>query len=78
MFYLPITNGSTCCPAELYHGGRPAVYMVLVWLRRMDSEDVFLEDCDIEAVRCRLDLGDFCEPVDGGLGDWGGGEFGAG
>lgn len=22
---LPITNGSTCCPAVLYHGGRPAV-----------------------------------------------------
>lgn len=22
---LPITNGSTCCPAVLYHGGLPAV-----------------------------------------------------
>jgi len=21
----PITKGSTCCPAVLYHGGRPAV-----------------------------------------------------
>jgi hypothetical protein len=45
----------------------------------MDSVDVFLEDCDMDAVRWCFDLGDFCEPVDGGLGDWGwGGEFGAG
>lgn len=56
--YQPITKGSTCCPAELYHGGLPAVYIVLVLLLRMDSAEVFLLDCVKLVVRCLLDLGD--------------------
>lgn len=57
-----MTNGSTCCPAELYHGGLPAVYIVRVWLRNTDSVEVLL-DCDIDVVLCLRDLGDFCEPT---------------
>lgn len=35
---LPITNGSTCWPAQLYHGGRPAVYIVLLLALIIGSE----------------------------------------
>lgn len=57
-YYPPITKGSTCCPAELYHGGLPAVYIVLVLLLRIDSAEVFLLDWDKLVVLCLLDLGD--------------------
>lgn len=60
--YRPMTNGSTCCPAKLYQGGLPAVYIVLFLLLRIDSAEVFLLDCERLVVRCLLDLGDFCDP----------------
>lgn len=37
MIYAPMTKGSTCWPAQLYHGGRPAVYMVRLFDRIMPS-----------------------------------------
>lgn len=61
--WVPITNGSTCCPAELYQGGRPAVYIVRVWLRKIDSEEVLLEDWESDVVLCLLVLGDFWDPT---------------
>lgn len=62
-FHSPITKGSTCCPVESYQGGRPAVYMVLVWLLKIDSEHVFFVDWLREVVRCLRERGDFWDPL---------------
>lgn len=51
--YSPITKGSTCCPAVLYHGGLPAVYIVRFCEVSTDSETVFLMDWFVEEILCR-------------------------
>lgn len=55
---LPITNGSTCWPAQLYHGGRPAVYIVRLFERKIDSVDVIVVLWLIDVVRCLLGRGE--------------------
>lgn len=59
----PITNGSTCCPAQLYHGGRPAVYIVRLFARIIDSVASIVLVKLIDVVRWRRCLGDRSEPV---------------
>lgn len=55
-----MTNGSTCCPAVLYQGGRPAVYIVRARDCNTDSDAVFLVDWLTEVVLClKVDRGDF-------------------
>lgn len=53
-----MTNGSTCCPVQSYHGGRPAVYIVRLFERMIDSVDVIVVLWLIEVVRWRRGRGE--------------------
>lgn len=55
---IPITNGSTCWPAQLYHGGRPAVYIVRLFDRNIDSVGIIVVPWFIDVVRCLRGFGE--------------------